>query len=129
LRDPALAVELARQAVRLRPRASNWQLGLGAALFRAGDARAAVPVLNEGVRLSDGGDAYDHFFLALAHHQLGNGPEARKWYDRGMRWMKENPERIAPDLRPLQAEAAAAGDTCNPRASSCRVHPRRDRSR
>ena len=34
----------------------------------------------------DNADASDWFFLAMAHWQLGNKAEARRWYDQAIEW-------------------------------------------
>src|SRR4051812_32468876 len=70
-RDPKKAVELARQAVELAPTiATNWNT-LGVARYRARDWKIAVEALHKAMKLHEGGDAYDWFFLAMAHWQLG----------------------------------------------------------
>ena len=56
------------------------------------------------MELRKGGDSFDWFFLAMAHRQLGREEDARKWYDRAVRWMEKN----APtddELRRFRAEA------------------------
>jgi tetratricopeptide (TPR) repeat protein len=52
---------------------------LGACLVRAGDYNAAIPLLERGQ-----GRAWDHLFLALAHHHLGNGDDAREYFERAV---------------------------------------------
>ncbi len=52
---------------------------LGACLVRAGDYKAAIPLLERGQ-----GRAWDHLFLALAHHHLGNGDKAREYFERAV---------------------------------------------
>ena len=37
-----------------------------------------------------GGDSAQWFCLAMAHWQLDNKDEARKWYDRAVAWMDKN---------------------------------------
>src|SRR5262249_19322001 len=89
-RDPSRAVALARMAVGRSPQAGVYWNTLGAAHYRAGDCQAAVGALNKSVQLRSGGDAFDWFFLAMAHWKLGNKDEARKWYDRAAEWMDKN---------------------------------------
>ena len=52
----------------------------------------------------------DWFFLAMAHQQLGNKDEARKWYDQAVKWMEKPREKNAgpseDELRRFQVEAA-----------------------
>jgi hypothetical protein len=56
---------------------------LGAALYRAGRFKEAVRRLDESVQTrGDGGDPRGLAFLALAHHRVGHGDEARRWLDK-----------------------------------------------
>jgi tetratricopeptide (TPR) repeat protein len=110
LRDPGRAVELAAKAVKLAPEDGNNWNNLGVAHYRAGDWKAAVAALNKSRKLS-GGNAYDWLFLAMAHRKLGNGEEARKAYDRAVRWLEENKAQLdkdkerADELRQFRLEA------------------------
>jgi tetratricopeptide (TPR) repeat protein len=90
LRHPRRAVELARKAVELEPKSRSFWNTLGAALYRAGDWRAAIQVLEKSMELSKGGDSIDWFFLAMAHKQLGETDKARAWYDKAVEWMDKN---------------------------------------
>jgi serine/threonine protein kinase/Flp pilus assembly protein TadD len=47
---------------------------LGGALYRAGSYEAAIPRLEEGQAR-----AWDHLFLAMAHHRLGHADKAREY--------------------------------------------------
>jgi serine/threonine protein kinase/tetratricopeptide (TPR) repeat protein len=118
LHDGPLAVELARKATRRAPKVGGFWSTLGAAHYRAGQWEAAVAALGKAVQLDRGGDASDHFVLAMAHWRLAGGEPAgketaREWYRRGAAWMARNPralgknEHFAARLRRLQAEAAA----------------------
>jgi eukaryotic-like serine/threonine-protein kinase len=89
-RDPKRAVTLAKKAVGLDPKQGNWWNTLGVAQYRAGDGKAVIAALEKSMELSKGGDANDWFFLAMAHWQLGNKEEARKWYDQAVQWMEKN---------------------------------------
>jgi serine/threonine-protein kinase len=108
-RNPPRAVEAAKKAVELDRQSSwKWQ-SLGWAQYRAGDWEASIEALEKSIALQTspkGGDPWQWFFLAMAHWQLGNQAEARKWYDQAAQWM----EKHAPnndELRRFQAEAAA----------------------
>jgi serine/threonine-protein kinase len=85
LRNPTRAVELAHAALKL---SSNREGGfwntLGAAQYRAGSWNESIQALQKSMELRDGGDALDWFFLAMAHHQLGQHAEARKWLTKGV---------------------------------------------
>jgi tetratricopeptide (TPR) repeat protein len=90
IRDPKRAVELAKKAVELTPKKGNHWNTLGAAHHRAGDWKAAIAALEKSMELRKGGDSEDWFFLAMAHWQLGDKKDARKWYDQAVQWMEKN---------------------------------------
>ena len=50
--------------------------------------------------------AFDGFFLAMAHWQLGDKPQARSWYDKAVSWMEKNQPKNEELIR-FRAEAAA----------------------
>jgi uncharacterized protein HemY len=110
-RDPKRAVELAQKAVALEPKVGGYWNTLGTACYRAGDWQAALDNLKKSTDLQ-GENAFDAFFLAMAHQQLGQRAEARKYYSQAVRWMKEheaalkrNPQQ-AEELRRFHAEAS-----------------------
>jgi tetratricopeptide (TPR) repeat protein len=106
-RDPAQALALARRCVALTPKDGTHWNTLGVACCRARRWKEAVEALTRSVELRQGGDAFDWFFLATAHHHLGNAREARAWYDRAVKWTQTNrPEDE--ELKRFRAEAAAA---------------------
>jgi tetratricopeptide (TPR) repeat protein len=90
-RRPAVAAELAKEAVRLLPGA-HWNT-LGVAHYRAGEYAAAVEALERSMKVRKGGDSFDWFFLAMAHWHLGDKGAARRWYDRAVAWMNEKQPR------------------------------------
>jgi tetratricopeptide (TPR) repeat protein len=106
LLDGPLAVRLARKAVAARPQSGDYRNTLGAALYRSGDDRAAVTELETAIRLRAGGDSFDWFFLAMVHCRLGNGDQARAWFDRAVQWMDRHMPHEG-ELRRIRVEAAA----------------------
>jgi tetratricopeptide (TPR) repeat protein len=113
-RDPAGAVALAVKTVEVDPTCSTYWNTLGAAHYRAGNPHATVDALNQAVALSNGGTAFDHLFLAMAHARLGNREEARRWFDLAMIEMDHYPpghaelRRLRDEARSLVPTAAAA---------------------
>jgi serine/threonine protein kinase len=105
LRDPGRAVHLAKRAVDLESHDGNSWNTLGVAQYRAGEWQAAIDALGKSMELRGGGDAWDWLFLAMAHWQLGNKDEARKWYDQGVQWMQKNKPKDE-ELRRFREEAA-----------------------
>ncbi|MGH9360339.1 MAG: hypothetical protein ACRD2T_00370 [Thermoanaerobaculia bacterium] len=111
-RDPERAVALAERAVRNAAHPYPCLNTLGAALYRAGRFGEAAEMLERAGRAQpEGPTAFDHFFLALAHHQLGRSEPAADALDRALRWWKSqeylHPELTA-ELEALRAEAEAA---------------------
>jgi tetratricopeptide (TPR) repeat protein len=106
LRDPKRAIEFAREAVAIAPhRALAWQR-LGWVQYRAGNWKASIEALQKSCELEKGGDAFQWFFQAMAHWQLGERDEARKWHERAVLWMEKN-KPSQEELRPFRAEADA----------------------
>ena len=62
--------------------------------------------LEKSMALNKGGDANDWFFLAMTHARLGRREQARSFYDRAMRWMKERDSQDE-TLHRFAAEAEA----------------------
>src|SRR5262249_60470637 len=110
LRDPDQAVVLAKRAVELAPKNATYWMTLGVAHYRAGVWKDAVAALDESLKLRPDGDPVDRFFLAMAHHKLGNHNEARKAYTQAVQWLEKNKEAVektkgrAGVLRRLRAE-------------------------
>jgi tetratricopeptide (TPR) repeat protein len=108
-RDPERAVTLARRAVELAPGQQMLLNTLGVALYRAGQYVEAVSVLEQSLAAGKGQfDAYDLFFLAMAHHRLGHVNPARDSFDRAVRWWgerKDLPAGYIAELTSFRAEA------------------------
>ena len=83
---------------------SYWNT-LGVAHYRASDWKSAIAALEKSIKLRQGGDSFDWFFLAMAHWKLGEKEEARKWYDRAVTWMDKNSPNDE-ELRRFREEAA-----------------------
>jgi tetratricopeptide (TPR) repeat protein len=89
-RNPARAVTLAQRSAELRPNEACYLNTLGVAQYRAGRNADAVATLERSLAVNRGGfTAYDLFFLAMAHHRLGNRVEARECFDRAVRTANE----------------------------------------
>jgi uncharacterized protein HemY len=81
------------------------------ALYRNGKYTEAISVLEKSLAASRGeSDAFDLFFLAMCHHQLGEPAKAKDCYDQALKWVdNENdiPSYWSADLTAFQAEAYA----------------------
>jgi tetratricopeptide (TPR) repeat protein len=104
LRDPRRAVELARKATQLLPKQGACWYTLGVAHYRAPSPKEALAALNKSMELRKDGDGSGWFFLAMAHWQLGDKDQARRWYDRAVEWMEKNRPQDE-ELRRFRAEA------------------------
>jgi tetratricopeptide (TPR) repeat protein len=89
-RNPKLALQLAEGAVAAAPKDGSIWNTLGVARYRSGDWTSAIQALEKSMRLRSGGIAYDWFFMAMAHWQLGQKDEAHKWYRQAVDWMENN---------------------------------------
>ena len=68
---------------------------LGWAHYRTGASKSSIEALEKSIELQkDGGDTGQWFCLAMAHWQLDQESEARKWYDRAVVWMDKNQEAL-----------------------------------
>jgi WD40 repeat protein/tetratricopeptide (TPR) repeat protein len=91
-------VLLARKVVEMNPKNSYSRNTLGAVLYRAGRSKEAIEQLNEAIRLDrKGGTVYDWLFLAMAHHELKNGKEARRWLDKAVKQITETRGKVKLD--------------------------------
>jgi WD40 repeat protein/Tfp pilus assembly protein PilF len=110
LRDPKAALPLARKAVELEPMQSLFRNTLGVALYRTGAFEEAIPVLEKSLEMGNGtADAFDLFFLAMCHRQLGEAAKAKDCYDRATRWVETQHGKLNPtwsaELTEFEAEA------------------------
>ena len=112
LRDPKRAVGLALQAVEHVPQEGAFWNTLGVAHYRAGNWTAATEALRRSMELRSGGDAYDWFFLAMAHQHLGESEKAIGFHRRAEAWADENGSgddelrRVREEARGLMKEEA-----------------------
>src|SRR5262249_17826469 len=105
-RDPHRTVAMARESVELMPKNADYWKTLGVAQYRAGDWGTARTALEKSLALGKGGDGSLWCFLAMAHWQAGDKPEARRWYDRAVKWKEKSKTRLE-ELRRFRAEAEA----------------------
>jgi serine/threonine protein kinase len=112
--DTALALELARKAVRLVPERGVFRNTLGVVHYRSGHWKDAVLALGESARLRGGGDANDWLFMAMVFHRLDQPGEAKRWYDRSLAWL----EAHAPDDLLLAGFRAEAESLLGPKATA-----------
>jgi Flp pilus assembly protein TadD len=97
---------LARKAVELEPAKAAFWNTLGVACYRARDYKEALTGLKKAEELAPGKYlAWNAFFLAMSHWQLGEREQAHKDYEQAVQWMqKKQPNNE--ELRRFRAEAA-----------------------
>jgi eukaryotic-like serine/threonine-protein kinase len=110
-RDPDRAVVLARQAVALAPEESQYRNTLGVALYGVGRYSEAIKVLERSLPAGRSEpDAFDLYFLAMAHHGLGHSARARSCFNRAIHWL-DGQKNVSPqyveEMAELRAEAEA----------------------
>jgi Tfp pilus assembly protein PilF len=99
LRDPKSALPLARKAVELAPKQSDYLNTLGVALYSNGEPREAVAVLEKSLTAGQGQrDAVALFFLAMGHARLGDAAKAKDCYDRAVKWTEARKD-LSPEHR------------------------------
>ena len=108
VRDPESAMSLASKTTAAHPECSTYWNTLGAAFYRAHQFDAAMSALDRATALANGGTAFDHFLLAMAHSGLGNTRQAEQCTALAVRWMEQyRPGH--PELIRLRDEAESAG--------------------
>jgi predicted Zn-dependent protease len=110
-RDLGRALVLAQRAVALDPGHAEALNTLGVVRYRAGRYTEAIETLDRSLAAGQGhSDAWDLFFLAMAHHRLGHREQGRACFARGLRWMHDQKalsDQHAKELAAFRAEAEA----------------------
>jgi serine/threonine protein kinase/Flp pilus assembly protein TadD len=90
-RDPDKAVKIAKRVVELFPSNGPYWNTLGTAQYRAGDWHEAIDALKKSEELPPDRSSHclNALFLAMAHWQLGEQDEARRWYGKAVDWMEK----------------------------------------
>jgi tetratricopeptide (TPR) repeat protein len=110
LRDMDAALMAAEKAVALAPGDASHRNTLGAVYYRVGRYRDAVEALRPNLRdQQDLALAFDLYFMAMSHHQLGNRDRARDCFDLAQRWASSQKDLTLPPysdwLKAIEAEA------------------------
>src|SRR4029079_11037447 len=86
-RDPARAITLVKEALKLDPKLADGWNTLGVAEYRASNWTEAIAALEKYRELrTDDAEWNNSFFLAMANWQMGNKDEARRWYGKAVEW-------------------------------------------
>ncbi len=105
LRDPALALELMREASGKSPRDPLCSAMLGVALYHNGELKPALAEFEKSRQLDLAKFGVWDFYAAMTHWRLGQKSEARACFDRAEHWMDTNP--TAATYRRIRASASA----------------------
>jgi serine/threonine protein kinase/tetratricopeptide (TPR) repeat protein len=106
LREPQLAVNLAKRTADENPRHTRARTALGVAQYGASDWNAAIEALERAVQFQRGGDPTNWLFLSMAYCRKGDKDRARPWFAKAAQWLEKYPLHD-PELRRFHAEAAA----------------------
>jgi tetratricopeptide (TPR) repeat protein len=106
LRNGPRAALLARKAIELEPKDPSHSRALGVALYRTGEWQAALAALEAASKRESVHSGFDSFFIAMAHHRLGDEALARAAYERACEWT-ERTHPDDPDTRRAREEAAS----------------------
>jgi len=112
LRDPKQELVLAQEAVALTPGTPIFLKTLGVAQYRVDQYATAIATLEKSLAGGKGqSDAFELFFLAMAHRKLGQTVKARADFDHALDWRRDHPNLPNPEwseeLNSFQAEAEA----------------------
>ncbi len=88
-RDVERALWLVRRSLKLEPGENTTLNTLGVVLYRAGRYDEAIEALERSLAAGRGQlDAFDLYFLAMAHHRLGHREPARACFNQAIRWVE-----------------------------------------
>jgi WD40 repeat protein len=108
-RDPAKALKLIQEAVKLQPNETSFLNTLGVVQYRNGLFKEATKTLEKSLAAGKGQyDAFDLFPLAMCHAKLGDPAKAKDCFERAVKWMDERKGPEARDVEELKAFRAEA---------------------
>ena len=107
LRNPHDAVIYAKRATELLPNDRAIWNTLGVSYYRLGNWEEARSALYRSMEISDEGDSFDWFFLAMIHAKFEHKERALEWYNKAVEWSHHyRPPPMDSELYQFQVEAA-----------------------
>lgn len=104
LRNPQLAVDLARRGVEANPTWAYVHNTLGVAYYRCDRLVEALQEFEQSITLSRPGTPSDWYFMAMIHHRQGHREESLKWLAMAYEWAIARPNSDE-ELPGFEAEA------------------------
>jgi len=111
IRQPKRALELIATAVAAQPNNAVYLNTLGVCQYRNAMYKEAVGTLEKSLTAGKGEhDAFELFFQAMCHHELGDAQKAKDYFGRAVAWAEEQAKTLTPvhsmELKVFRAEAA-----------------------
>ncbi len=107
LRNPQEAVIYAKRATEILPNDRAIWNTLGVSYYRLGNWEEARSALYRSMEISDEGDSFDWFFLAMIHAKFDHKERALEWYNKAVQWSHQyRPPPMDSELYRFQVEAA-----------------------
>jgi serine/threonine protein kinase len=103
-----------------KPPAPAWKSGFieHALFFPFNHSEPAAWDTADGAAIRAGGRVDDSFYIAMAHHRLGNSDEAQKWLDHAIQSMGDQPHIELVELRAVAEEFLSNSDRAKEAADS-----------
>jgi Flp pilus assembly protein TadD len=111
VRDHRRARAIINEVLEANPQDHGSRVVLAIALYRAGEWHASIDAISK-LNPPNGNDSRAWMVLAMAHWQRGDRQTARRWYDKVIEWMKNQPGDE--DLREFRTEAERLGIASSP---------------
>jgi tetratricopeptide (TPR) repeat protein len=110
----------AQKGIEASPNEGGASMAMSLVEYRLGHLTESLAAAQRGMSLSDGGNAFYWFVLAMVHSRNGEKDKARQWFDKAVVQIKQDAPDES-DARRLWTEAAKLLDQPGPPAASKRA--------